>query len=48
MADQVLYQTRRTLDESSDKLEDDDVNPVKERLDELEKLSKMMMENHLI
>ena len=38
MADQVLYQTRRTLDESSDKLEDDDVNPVKERLDELEKL----------
>ena len=38
MADQVLYQTRRTLDESSDKLEDDDVSPVKERLDELEKL----------
>ena len=38
MADQVLYQTRRTLDESSDKLEEDDVNPVKERLDELEKL----------
>ena len=38
MADQVLYQTRRTLDESSDKLEDDDINPVNERLDELEKL----------
>ena len=38
MADQVLYQTRRTLDESADKLDDDDVNPVKERLDELEKL----------
>ena len=38
MADQVLYQTRRTLDESSDKLEDDDINPVNEKLDELEKL----------
>ena len=38
MADQVLYQTRRTLDESEDKLTDEDVGPVKEKLDELEKL----------
>ena len=38
MADQVVYQTRRTLDESADKLDDTDVNPVKEHLDALEKL----------
>ena len=38
MADQVLYQTRRTLDESADKLDDSDVDPVKAHLDELEKL----------
>ena len=34
----MLYQTRRTLDESEDKLTDEDVGPVKEKLDELEKL----------
>jgi molecular chaperone DnaK len=38
MADQVVYQTRRTLDESSDKLDDADVDPVKAYLDELEKM----------
>ena len=38
MADQVVYQTRRTLDESADKLEDSDVDPVKAHLDELEKM----------
>ncbi len=38
MADQVVYQTRRTLDESADKLDDADVNPVKEHLDALEKM----------
>ena len=29
MADQVVYQTRRTLEESADKLDDSDVDPVK-------------------
>ena len=38
MADQIVYQTRRTLDESGDKLEEDDTAPVKEKLEELEKL----------
>ena len=38
MADQVVYQTRRTLDESADKLDDADVDPVKEHLDALEKM----------
>ena len=38
MADQIVYQTRRTLNESGDKLEDDDTAPVKEKLEELEKL----------
>ena len=38
MADQVVYQARRTLDESADKLEDSDVDPVKAHLDELEKM----------
>ena len=38
MADQVVYQTRRTLDEAADKLDDAEVDPVKAQLDELEKL----------
>jgi molecular chaperone DnaK len=38
MADQVVYQTRRTLDESADKLDDADMDPVKAHLDELEKM----------
>ncbi len=38
MADQVVYQTRRTLDETGDKLEDEDTAPVKEKLEELENL----------
>ena len=38
MADQVVYQTRRTIEEAGDKLEDSDVDPVKAQLDELEKL----------
>ena len=38
MADQVVYQTRRTIEEAGDKLEDSDVEPVKAHLDELEKL----------
>jgi molecular chaperone DnaK len=38
MADQVVYQTRRTLDESADKLDDAEVDPVKEHLDALEKM----------
>ena len=38
MADQILYQTRRTLDESAEKLEESDVEPVKAHLDELEKM----------
>jgi molecular chaperone DnaK len=38
MADQVVYQTRRTLDESADKLDDAEVEPVKEHLDALEKM----------
>ena len=38
MADQVVYQTRRTLDETGDKLDDEDTAPVKEKLEELEKL----------
>ncbi len=38
MADQVVYQTRRTLDEAADKLDESDTNPVKSLLDELEKL----------
>jgi molecular chaperone DnaK len=40
MADQVVYQTRRTLDESADKLDDAEVDPVKEHLDALEKMVK--------
>ena len=38
MADQVVYQTRRTLDESADKLDDAETDPVKAHLDELEKM----------
>ena len=38
MADQVVYQTRRTLEESAEKLDDSDADPVKEHLDELEKM----------
>jgi len=38
MADQVVYQTRRTIEEAGDKLEDSDVEPVKAQLDDLEKL----------
>jgi molecular chaperone DnaK len=38
MADQVVYQTRRTLEENAEKLEDADVDPVKSLLDELEKM----------
>ncbi len=38
MADQVVYQTRRTLDESADKLDDAEVEPVKGHLDALEKM----------
>ena len=38
MADQVVYQTRRTLDESADKLDDTETDPVEAHLDELEKM----------
>ena len=38
MADQVVYQTRRTLEENAEKLDDSDVDPVKSLLDELEKM----------
>ena len=38
MADQVVYQTRRTLTESEDKLDESDVEPVNALLDELEKM----------
>jgi len=35
-ADQIVYQTRRTLDEAGDKLADDDTSGVRAHLDELE------------
>ncbi len=38
MADQIVYQTRKTMDEAGDKLDDDDKTPVLEKLDELEAL----------
>ncbi|CAI8398747.1 MAG: Chaperone protein DnaK [Candidatus Poseidoniaceae archaeon] len=38
MADQIVYQTRRTLDENEDKLDASDLEPVRERLTELEAL----------
>jgi len=38
MADQIVYQTRRTLEEAGEKLDDSDKEPVQSRVDELEKL----------
>ncbi|MAW22024.1 MAG: molecular chaperone DnaK [Euryarchaeota archaeon] len=38
MADQIVYQTRRTLDENEDKLDASDLEPVREKLTELEGL----------
>ena len=38
MADQIVYQTRRTLDENEDKLDASDLEPVREKLSELEAL----------
>ncbi len=38
MADQIVYQTRRTLDENEDKLDTADLEPVREKLSELEAL----------
>ena len=38
MADQIVYQTRRTLDENEDKLDASDLEPVREKLTELEAL----------
>ena len=38
MADQIVYQTRKTLDDASDKLDDEETAPVLEKLEELEKL----------
>jgi len=38
MADQIVYQTRRTLDENEDKLDAGDLEPVREKLSELEAL----------
>ena len=38
MADQIVYQTRRTLDENEDKLAASDLEPVREKLTELEAL----------
>ena len=38
MADQIVYQTRRTLEEAGEKLEDSDKEPVLSRVDELEAL----------
>jgi len=38
MADQIVYQTRRTLDENEDKLDASDIEPVREKLTELEAL----------
>jgi molecular chaperone DnaK len=37
-ADSIIYQTRRTLKEADDKLDEEDVKPVEEKLDELEEL----------
>tara|TARA_Y100001970_G_scaffold30856_1_gene38298 strand:- start:2921 stop:4810 length:1890 start_codon:yes stop_codon:yes gene_type:complete len=37
-ADSIVYQTRRMLDESGDKLSEEDKDPVNEKLDELEAL----------
>ena len=38
MADQIVYQTRKTLDDASDKLDEEETAPVLEKLEELEKL----------
>ena len=38
MADQIVYQTRRTIDEAGEKLSDEDKEPVLSRVDELEAL----------
>jgi molecular chaperone DnaK len=38
MADQIVYKTRRTLDENEDKLDASDLEPVREKLTELEAL----------
>ena len=38
MADQIVYQTRRTIDENEDKLDASDLEPVREKLSELEAL----------
>ena len=38
MADQVVYQTRRTLEESADKIDESETEDVKAHLDELERL----------
>ena len=38
MADQIVYQTRRTIDEAGEKLSDDDKAPVRSKVDELEAL----------
>jgi len=38
MADQVVYQTRRTLEESADKIDEAETEEVKAHLDELERL----------
>ncbi len=38
MADQIVYQTRRTLDENEDKLDASDLEPVREKLTEHEAL----------
>jgi molecular chaperone DnaK len=40
MADQIVYQTRKTIEEAGDKLEDDDSAPALEKVAELEALLK--------
>jgi molecular chaperone DnaK len=37
-ADSIIYQTRKTIEETGDKLSEEDTNPVIEKLDELEAL----------
>jgi molecular chaperone DnaK len=37
-ADSIIYQTRKTIEETGDKLSEEDTKPVTEKLDELEKL----------
>ena len=38
MADQIVYQTRRTIEEAGEKLNDEDKAPVLSKVDELESL----------